>query len=86
MASPSYPTALSTAGPSTAVCSGDSATSAREAGRLGRVTTLRWAHEACLAKSVFETGACRTCRKSVSLINAELVLARAATDGDTDKV
>jgi hypothetical protein len=47
------------------------------------VTTLRcecpsWAHEACLAKSVFETGGCPTCRKSILLIDDEIVLGQAA--------
>jgi hypothetical protein len=47
------------------------------------VTTLRcecpsWAHEACLAKSVFETGGCPTCRKSILLIDDEIVLSQAA--------
>jgi hypothetical protein len=44
------------------------------------------AHEACLAKSVFKTGGCPTCRRSFFLIDDEIVLARAAADGDTEKV
>jgi hypothetical protein len=49
------------------------------------VATLRcecpsWTHEACLAKSVFETGGCPTCRKSIDLIDDETVLAKAAAD------
>ncbi|KAF8848332.1 hypothetical protein BDZ45DRAFT_810846 [Acephala macrosclerotiorum] len=55
------------------------------------VTTIRckcvsWAHEACLAKSVFKTGGCPTRRRSIFLIDDEIVLARAAADGDTEKV
>jgi hypothetical protein len=55
------------------------------------VTPLRcecpsWAHEACLAKSVFETGGCHTCRKSILLIDDEIVLGQAAADGDTEKL
>ena len=55
------------------------------------VTTLRcecpyWAHEVCLAKSAFETGGCPTCRKSILLIDDEIVLAKAAADGDTEKL
>jgi hypothetical protein len=55
------------------------------------VTTLRcecpsWAHEACLAKFVFETGGCPTCRKPIYLIDDEVVLAQAAADGDTEEV
>jgi hypothetical protein len=55
------------------------------------VTTLRckclsWAHEAYLAKSVFETGGCPTCRKSILLIDDEIVLGQAAVDGDTEKL
>ena len=44
-----------------------------------------WTHEACLAKSVFETGGCPTCRKSIDLIDDETVLAKAAADGDTER-
>jgi hypothetical protein len=64
----------------TTVCSPNHATSACEGWEIGEeVTTLRcecpsWAHEACLAKSVFETGGCPTCRKSILLINGEIVL------------
>ncbi|KFY02487.1 hypothetical protein V490_00484, partial [Pseudogymnoascus sp. VKM F-3557] len=55
------------------------------------VATLRcecpsWTHEACLAKSVFQTGGCPTCRKSIDLIDDETVLATAAANGDTEKV
>lgn len=55
------------------------------------VTTLRcecssYAHEACLAKSVFETGDCPTCRKSIFLIDDEIILGQAAADGDTEKL
>jgi hypothetical protein len=55
------------------------------------VTTLRcecpsWAHEACLAKSVFETGSCPTCRKSILMIDDEIVLGQAAVDGDAEKL
>jgi hypothetical protein len=55
------------------------------------VATLRcecrsWAHEACLAKSVFQTGGCPTCRMSLDLIDDETVLATAAANGDTEKV
>jgi hypothetical protein len=55
------------------------------------VMTLRcecpsWAHEVCLAKSVFETGGCPTCRKSISLIDDEIVLSQAAADRDTEKL
>ena len=46
------------------------------------VSTIRcecasWAHEACLAKSVFKTGGCPTCWRSIFLIDDEIVLARA---------
>jgi ankyrin repeat protein len=51
-----------------------------------RCECLSWAHEACLAKSVFETGGCPTCRKSIFLIDDEMVLARSAADGDTEKL
>ncbi|PMD58870.1 uncharacterized protein K444DRAFT_417414 [Hyaloscypha bicolor E] len=45
------------------------------------VSTIRcecasWAHEACLAKSVFKTGGCPMCRRSIFLIDDENVLAR----------
>jgi hypothetical protein len=55
------------------------------------VTTIRcecasWAHEACLAKSVFKTGGCPTCKRSIFLIDDKIVLARAVADGDTGKV
>jgi hypothetical protein len=39
-----------------------------------------------LAKSVFETGGCPTCRKSILLIDEEVILGRAAADGDTEKL
>jgi hypothetical protein len=45
-----------------------------------------WAHEACLAKSVFKTGGCPTCKRSIFLIDDKIVLARAVADGDTGKV
>jgi ankyrin repeat protein len=50
------------------------------------VRCLSWAHEACLAKSVFETGGCPTCRKSISLIDNEIILGQAAADGDAEKL
>jgi hypothetical protein len=76
----------------TTICSPNHATSACEARRLGRrwrhsaVRCLSWAHEACLAKSVFETGGCPTCRKSISLIDNEIILGQAAADGDAEKL
>ena len=45
-----------------------------------------WAHEACLAKSVFKTGGCPTCKRSIFLIDDKIVLTRAVADGDTGKV
>jgi hypothetical protein len=39
-----------------------------------------------LAKSVFKTGGCPTCRRSLFLIDDEIVLAQAAADGETEKV
>ena len=39
-----------------------------------------------LAKSVFETGRCPTCRKPIFLIDDEIVLAKAAAEGDTEKL
>jgi hypothetical protein len=39
-----------------------------------------------LAKSVFETGGYLTCRKSIFLIDDEIVLTKAAEDGDIEKL
>jgi hypothetical protein len=47
---------------------------------------VSWAHEACLAKSVFKTGGCPTCKRSIFLINNKIILARAMADGDIGKV
>lgn len=41
-----------------------------------------WTHEACLGKSVFETCRCPTCQMSVDLLDDEISLAKAATEGD----
>ena len=37
-----------------------------------------WTHEACMPKSVFETGGCPTCRKSIFLIHGVFILVEAA--------
>jgi hypothetical protein len=57
---------------------------------IKEVTTLRcectsWAHEACLAKSVFETGGCPIYRKLIFLIDNKIVLAQATADRDIKK-
>jgi ankyrin repeat protein len=39
-----------------------------------------------LAKSVFETGSCPTCRKSIFLIDDEIVLGQVAADRDAEKL
>jgi hypothetical protein len=76
----------------TTIYSPNHAISVYEARRLGRrwrhsaMRCLSWAHEACLAKSVFETGGYPTCRKSIFLIDNEIILGQAAADGDTEKL
>ncbi len=55
------------------------------------VVTLRceypyWTHEACLAKSVFETCRYPTCQTSVDLLDDEISLAKAATEGNIVEV
>jgi hypothetical protein len=55
------------------------------------VATLRsecppMAHETKFARSIFDTSCCPSCWESIFLINDEIVLARVAADGDTEKV
>jgi ankyrin repeat protein len=45
-----------------------------------------WTHEACLAKAVFETGCCPTCRTSMLSLDDNIVLASAAREGNLSKV
>ncbi len=40
-----------------------------------------WTHEACLAKSVFETCRCPTCQTSVDLLDDKISIAPEAADG-----
>ena len=45
-----------------------------------------WAHESCMAKSIFETGGCPTCRAPQFSFDTELLLSNACTNGDIGKV
>ena len=45
-----------------------------------------WTHEVCLAKSVAQTGRCPTCQTSIGLLDNEIRLAKAATEGNIAEV
>ena len=45
-----------------------------------------WTHEACLAKSVSQTGRSPTCQTSIHRLDNEIGLAKAAAEGDITKV
>ena len=45
-----------------------------------------WTHEACLAKSVSQTGRSPTCQTSIYRLDDEIGLAKAAAEGDIAKV
>ncbi len=47
-----------------------------------RCECLHWTHEACLAKSVSQTGRCPTCQTSIHRLDDEIGLAKAAAEGD----
>jgi len=51
-----------------------------------RCESPHWTHEACLAKSVSQTGRCPTCQTSIVSLDDEIGLARAAAEGNIDEV
>ena len=51
-----------------------------------RCECLYWIYETCLAKSVSQTGCCPTCQTSVSILDDEIRLAKAATEGNISEM